>query len=671
MAKFLLFLVCICSFGILSCVPVTPDVEAGQIAIDWKDPLSRKIADFANAATVDSLYQYFHKSQATYRYLALRSFASLQDSNAIDSIATLLADPVMEIRRMAAYSLGQTRNSKADSILVRAFAKADTLGKNTPFHTALLEAIGKTSSLSTFKKLVAVQTYTVKDTALMEGLARGIYQFMLRKMELPAGQERMLEFATKSGYNTLTKEFAASYLNRATDYDASPDVFRIIASLDSEKDAFTRINLIQAISKTSLDTIYPWIESHIGTETDLKVKIALVSSLIHFDPSHYQVLIANLVKDKNEYIANAAAEVILQNGNEVDALNYFDMASDSLAWPVKYKLLAAANKFTPYSEEETRVTINNALSLEFLKRTDPYRKAAIIQALSEDVSNYIFIWENGVRSNHPTIKTASMHQLGRILANPKLASVYKSTLGQVRKNIAAFVLQGIISGDVGLISEGSLILSNPDLYLKSYATDTITINALEKAFKKLRYPADLEAAIDFSKCLNYLTGREYPIDYKAKAKPIAWNVFSGLEDSSKVLIKTNKGDIQLKLLTRDCPATVSSFLELIQKRYFIQKRFHRVVPNFVIQGGCNRGDGYGSLDFNLRSELSKSEFNEAGMIGMASVGKDTESQQFFITQGPAIHLNGKYSLFAKVISGQEIVDQIQIGDIIQEIKFYP
>ena len=99
----------------------------------------------------------------------------------------------------------------------------------------------------------------------------------------------------------------------------------------------------------------------------------------------------------------------------------------------------------------------------------------------------------------------------------------------------------------------------------------------------------------------------------------------------------------------------------------LYKVFHRVVPNFVIQGGCPRGDGWGNSDYTIRSEFADLRYQE-GFVGMASAGKDTEGCQWFITHSPTPHLDGSYSIFAKVIEGMEVVHQIQVGDEITAIE---
>jgi cyclophilin family peptidyl-prolyl cis-trans isomerase len=111
----------------------------------------------------------------------------------------------------------------------------------------------------------------------------------------------------------------------------------------------------------------------------------------------------------------------------------------------------------------------------------------------------------------------------------------------------------------------------------------------------------------------------------------------------------------------EAPGTVMSIARLVEEGYYDGKLFHRVVPNFVIQTGCPNGDGWGGLDFTMRSEFTELMYT-SGTVGMASAGQDTESCQWFITHSPTPHLNGRYTIFAYVTSGMDVVQNIEVGD---------
>jgi cyclophilin family peptidyl-prolyl cis-trans isomerase len=123
----------------------------------------------------------------------------------------------------------------------------------------------------------------------------------------------------------------------------------------------------------------------------------------------------------------------------------------------------------------------------------------------------------------------------------------------------------------------------------------------------------------------------------------------------------------MQFMTRNAPASVANFVKLSRSGYFNGKIFHRVVPNFVVQTGCARGDGYGGMDFSIRSELSPAHFESEGFVGMASAGLHTEAAQWFITQSPAMHLDSNYTIFAKIVSGMNVVYELGVGDAIQSV----
>ena len=147
-----------------------------------------------------------------------------------------------------------------------------------------------------------------------------------------------------------------------------------------------------------------------------------------------------------------------------------------------------------------------------------------------------------------------------------------------------------------------------------------------------------------------------------------WEPLLALTKDTKVIVKTSKGDFEMQLYPVEAPTSVSNFIQLINKGFYNNKTFHRVVPNFVAQGGCPRGDGWGSTNQMIRSELSPLKYDDAGWVGMASSGKDTETCQFFVTHSPTPHLDGSYTIFAKVTDGMDVVIKLSVGDKIEKIE---
>lgn len=129
----------------------------------------------------------------------------------------------------------------------------------------------------------------------------------------------------------------------------------------------------------------------------------------------------------------------------------------------------------------------------------------------------------------------------------------------------------------------------------------------------------------------------------------------------RVRFETARGDFVAELFGHEAPVTVDSFLTLARRGYFDGQRFHRVVPDFVLQGGDPRGDGYGGPGFEIRCEINPVPYGR-GTLGMALAGKDTGGSQFFVTHSPQPHLDGRYTVFGQVVSGQEVVDALSQGE---------
>ncbi len=127
------------------------------------------------------------------------------------------------------------------------------------------------------------------------------------------------------------------------------------------------------------------------------------------------------------------------------------------------------------------------------------------------------------------------------------------------------------------------------------------------------------------------------------------------------VISCRHGDITLKLFGDDAIQTVANFINLSEEGFYDGLTFHRVVPNFVVQGGCPRGDGWGDAGYYIRSEFTQHRYG-IGYLGIAHDGKDTGGSQFFITHSLQPHLNGRYTIFGRVIDGMDVVYKIDQGD---------
>ncbi len=139
----------------------------------------------------------------------------------------------------------------------------------------------------------------------------------------------------------------------------------------------------------------------------------------------------------------------------------------------------------------------------------------------------------------------------------------------------------------------------------------------------------------------------------------------------EAIITTSKGVMKVKFFENDTPNTVDNFVKLAKKGYYDGLTWHRVIPNFVIQGGCPKGDGTGGPGYTIDCELDgDNQYHDRGVLSMAHAGRNTGGSQFFVchSRDNTSHLDRNHTVFGKVYEGLDIIDKIQPGDAIEKIE---
>jgi peptidyl-prolyl cis-trans isomerase B (cyclophilin B) len=135
-----------------------------------------------------------------------------------------------------------------------------------------------------------------------------------------------------------------------------------------------------------------------------------------------------------------------------------------------------------------------------------------------------------------------------------------------------------------------------------------------------------------------------------------------------VTIRTNRGDIELELYPEHAPVTVNNFVFLANEGFYEGVKFHRVIANFMIQGGDPTGTGRGGPGYRFQDETYDNPLkHETGVLSMANAGPNTNGSQFFITHAPQPHLDGRHTVFGKVVAGLDVVNAIQQGDVMEKV----
>jgi len=136
----------------------------------------------------------------------------------------------------------------------------------------------------------------------------------------------------------------------------------------------------------------------------------------------------------------------------------------------------------------------------------------------------------------------------------------------------------------------------------------------------------------------------------------------------QIQIQTDRGNMTVEMFEDEAPNTVANMISLIENGYYDGLNFHRVISDFMIQGGCPEGTGTGGPGYNFDDECTlELRHDSAGVLSMANAGPGTNGSQFFITHGATPHLDGKHTVFGKVTDGLEVVNEIEQGDLMEKV----
>lgn len=138
------------------------------------------------------------------------------------------------------------------------------------------------------------------------------------------------------------------------------------------------------------------------------------------------------------------------------------------------------------------------------------------------------------------------------------------------------------------------------------------------------------------------------------------------QKNPQVIMETDKGTMKIELFEQDAPGTVQNFITLIEKGFYDGLTFHRVIDDFMIQGGCPHGTGTGGPGYKIKCEINPNK-HLRGSLSMAHAGKDTGGSQFFICHSPQPHLDGVHTVFGRVIEGLDVVDAIRKSDKMKKL----
>lgn len=345
----------------------------------------------------------------------------------------------------------------------------------------------------------------------------------------------------------------------------------------------------------------------------------------------------------SEYVSSAAVKYLAQFHKD-RAVNLID----SLMATGSPRLRAACAESYQLIDQSTVVP---RLSKLFSDASAMVRTAAFNGLMSIDSSNQEYYINQALGDSDYVVVSSAVGKIEKI----KL----KSYLPQLAEMLTASKKPHV---DIR-----RSIISLAETFLKDDKNDSLAMKILLRAAIDPEYVVRKDAANIYKKVLS-----ENRDDIIRQTFTIITesDIESGLNKyriNPYATIKTSLGNIEIELFYDAAPLTVLNFIELAEDGFYNELQFHRVVPNFVAQGGDPRGDGWGGPPYFIRCEYSSEKYRR-GTLGIATSGKDTGGSQFFIALSPQPHLEARYTVFGQVIAGMEFVDDIVVGDIIETIE---
>lgn len=615
-------------------IPLLVSCQKEKSLNGFSDEIILRIADMKDRRLPDSLYRYFEHDHSPYRREAVLAFGSIQDSMAVEKIRQLLInDPDPSVRKAAAFALGQTVSEKSATAL-----RGAARNENDPdVLNEILEAYGKVS--------LTWMTLIPTSEAPSAGTAWSLYRAGLRNAVTE--KENNLAAALLDQKNTDDTRLAASHFLARGAMNTGPRLQEISQAALSDPNVNVRMAAAYALRKISTDSAITVIAKILESPDDYRVRINALRALQGHPYEKTKDLLLAALGDDNVNVGIAASEVIRDNATERHWIDLANRVSE-----IKNPRIQA-NLYQAILSAKDIESITDEVKESYRQSTDPYQRAGLLSVLQD----FEFIHAELINTDTPVVRSAAASALVAIDRQANFPSTRKPRFADLYR-------QAFETGDPAVIGIIASALADSSLGYRAVIKD---ISFLYDARKRLALPRENEALQPLQAAIALFEGHQAPVVANEFNHPIDWQLVRSISRNARATIKTSRGHIVMRLFVEEAPGSVANFVSLARRDYFDGKFFHRVVPNFVIQAGCNRGDGWGSEDYSIRSEFSPRRY-KTGSVGMASAGKDTEGTQWFITHSPTPHLDGRYTIFAEVETGMEVVHLIEVGDQILDVE---
>jgi cyclophilin family peptidyl-prolyl cis-trans isomerase/HEAT repeat protein len=596
----------------------------------------RRVYDPFTVATVQ-------KNDALHADLAV-ALGRVGDDRGRMALQTLLADRRPQVRRSAAFSLGQLADPASSSYLLRAVRDSDT-------ETGIW-AVAALAALEVDLATVVEAGESLRPGERWQRLLPYLFRFPAAQIYPVAEQALHLD-------NSDLRAMAVYALARNPDPRTAP----LLRACLTDAHPQVRGWAARALGQVGDSRSGPAIQA-------MRAAQQLIANGLAAAPASWRPLLLRLFDDPRPGVAltalasssawllddelGDALQARLESGSSRQrqvALQALVRGKDPRARDLSTRFATDPDPHLRASAAEAATWQNDSEILEFLSLDESplVRVAALAGLLSADGEGTAEQSREALSDPDPAVRATTAEWLIEHPVVP-VEDLSRAMIGPGEREVVELRLFGTRA----LVARG---IAEP-------LERGLAVQNLETLARVGEYPGRREAAAGLEE-LNRPRPSIGPAGTKKSAQAYI-QIVKQTESSQSVEIHTTYGKMELLL---DCPATPMtclSFLQLARQGYFDGQIFHRVVPDFVVQTGDPRGDGWGGPGYTLRDELNRQPFVR-GVVGMASSGPDTAGSQFFVVLSPQPHLDGRYTAFGRVVSGEEILDEIVQGDRLERV----
>jgi cyclophilin family peptidyl-prolyl cis-trans isomerase len=600
-----------------------------------------------NAAALPPLIELMNDGEPEVRQMAAFAMGLIGDRLALERLLASLKDGDATVRARSAEALGRIGDAAAAPAVAQFVL--EHLPSGAPLVTVRGDDPGSATDPWLELRLGLLALARLKDARAAEGvlLKEGVPRFdwwaatwTAMRLESPSLRPVLLAAARSS--DPLSRAYAARGLGALKDASG----LEALKGLARDKDQTVAVHALRAVGVIGAAAGVPIAAAALGS-SDPVIKAEALAALAVLPPDKtLRPQIVALVGHREAWLRAAALRALGHVDGADLALLLSGMDPDP-EWSVRAALAGALGE----AADELSLSILYGM----LKDDDARVLPAVLEALRKARGNDAV--ETLVQSlGHPdfAVRAAAADNLAALKATGlvrALGSAYQASRAD-RELEARTALVAALAVQGGEAQGALLEIARGDPSRVVRARAAAALGELGETPPEVGPQAVERPLLDYREAMAPFD----PVPGVALYTPRAF-------------VRTRHGTIEIHLNVVESPLAVQSFLSLARRGFFDGLVFHRVVPGFVIQGGCPRGDGNGGPGYTLRCEIGQRPYGR-GAVGMALAGKDTGGSQFFITHVPTPHLDGGYSLIGWVASGMDVVDKVRPGDAIERVEVW-